>query len=184
MSRAFGIVFALSCAAALAVLSGIRYTAEARDDAVLRLTWRTRGERVRSCRRLTPEELARLPVHMRQEEVCERGGMPYRLRVTVDGTPLLDHVIRAGGASGDRPLFVFHELRLPPGRHRIAVTFERQGAAAEHEAAEPSREHTRETPPLLSLDESIDIGPRAIVLVTYDDEARALRLLAAPPRGP
>ena len=73
----------LGSGAALAALSLVPYTAEPGDRAVVRLAWRTRGERVRACRRLTPDELARLPQHMRQEEVCERRILPYRLRVEI-----------------------------------------------------------------------------------------------------
>jgi len=75
----------LGSGAALAALSLTPYTAEPGDRAVVRLAWRARGERVRECRRLTGEELARLPQHMRQEEVCERRILSYRLRVDLDG---------------------------------------------------------------------------------------------------
>jgi hypothetical protein len=163
---------------------------------VIRLAWRARGARVRRCRTLTPDELAKLPVHMRQKEVCERTVLPYRLRVTVDSAAVIDELVYAGGAREDRPLFVFRELSLAPGAHHVTVTFDRSSGRdeadedrGEDEADGVQRRESREsavreTPDHLTLDETVMLAPRAILLVTYDDEGQRLRLLAAPPVGP
>jgi hypothetical protein len=185
-----GAVVLGSCAA-LAALSLVPYTAEPGDRAVVRLAWRTRGERVRACRRLTADELARLPQHMRQEEVCERRILPYRLRVDVDGARVVDELVRAGGAREDRPLFVFRDLAVTPGTHHLQVTFEREGTLGapgpeereegeDVDATEAGR-RARETPARLELDGPVVLVLRQIVLVTYDDERR--RLLLAPSAG-
>lgn len=159
-------------AAALAALSNVPYTFERADHSVIRLAWRARGERVRQCRRLTPAEVEKRPPHMRQEEVCERRILPYRLLVAVDDVTVVDETIRAGGAREDRPLFVFRELAVTPGTRRIRVSFERPDSLA--------RGGERETPPRLTLDESVRLAPGRIVLVTYDDERRQLRLIGGP----
>ena len=190
--RAVGGALLFVSAGVLSLLSEAPYTAEPATHGVIRLAWRARGERVRRCRRLTPDELAKLPAHMRQEEVCERAVLPYRLRVTVDGAPAIDELVRAGGAREDRPLFVFRELSVAPGAHHITVVFERaSGGDAEDEGEddraqrrEPRESAVRETPDHLALDETVTLAPRAILLVTYDDEGQRLRLLAAPPGGP
>jgi hypothetical protein len=182
-----GGVVALAAAGALAFLSEVPHTAQSADQALLRFSWRARGELVRECRRRTPDELANVPVHMRQEEVCARRILPYRLRVTLDGAVAIDELVRAGGAQADRPLFVFRELPLVPGQHRVAITFERERTGEERhdEDAEDQRERSaRETPLRLALEQAITVGPGAIVLVTYDDDRQRLRLLAAPPSGP
>ena len=181
-------------AGVLSLLSEAPYTAEPATHGVIRLAWRARGERVRRCRRLTPDELAKLAAHMRQEEVCERAVLPYRLRVMVDGAPAIDELVRAGGAREDRPLFVFRELSLAPGVHHVTVTFERasgrdeegddQGEEDRAPRREPGESPVRETPHHLALNETVTLAPRAILLVTYDDEGQRLRLLAAPPVGP
>jgi len=181
-----GSALALASAAALAALSALPYAAEPADQAVIRLTWRARGERVRACRRLTPAELAKLPPHMRQEEVCERRVLPYRLRVTIDGASVVDELVRAGGAREDRPLFVFRDLAVAPGLHRLEVMFEREedgGGRAEREREEDERADARQTPRRLALDQPVTLATRRIVLVTYDDEGKRLRLLAAPGGG-
>lgn len=162
---------AVAGAAVLAVggLSRAPYTSERATHAVLRLAWRARGERVEQCRRLPPEELERLPPHMRQEEQCEGRVLPYRLQVMLDGAPTADELVRAAGARHDRPLYVFRELALEPGAHALAIRFFRaeeipRGARAESQGA-PSR---------LALDTTITLRPRHVVLVTYDEESRRL----------
>lgn len=178
----------VASSAALAALSSTPYTVEPGDGAIVRLAWRARGERVRECHRRSAEELVRLPQHMRQEEVCERRILPYRLQVDLDGARVVDELVRAGGAREDRPLFVFQDLTVMPGTHRLQITFAREGAAQEEkeekegavDATETGR-RARETPAHLWLDAPVALVPRQIVLVTYDDEGR--RLLLAPTGG-
>jgi hypothetical protein len=119
---------------------------------------------------------------MRQEEVCTRHIVPYRLAVVIDSTVLLVDTVRAGGAHEDRPLFVFDELPVATGSHRLAITFEHILSSEPYREAEEDPAHeARETPPLLRLEESVVILPRAILLVTYDDESRALRVIERRP---
>jgi len=171
--------------AALAALSSAPYTAEPTDRAIVRLAWRARGERVRECHRRSAEELARLPQHMRQEEVCERRILPYRLQVDLDGARVVDELVRAGGAREDRPLFVFHDLSVMPGTHHLQITFAREGTAEEEQEEEGEVDATeagrraRETPERLGLDTPVVFVPRQIVLVTYDDEGRRLLLASS-----
>ena len=179
MRIALATLLALAGAAGIAALSGVPYAAEPAQHAVIRLAWRARGERDRRCRHLSPEELAKLPAHMRQEEVCERRILPYRLRVAVDDVTVVNEEVRAGGASADRPLFVFRDLAVSPGMHALSITFERE-TITEHSETEEEEDHYRETPPRLTLDDSVRVSARSILLVTYDDERQRLRLLAAP----
>jgi hypothetical protein len=183
--RTSGGALALVAIAALGLLSGVPYTPDTAEYAVVRLAWRARGARVHRCRRPTAEELAQLPPHMRPEEICERGITPYRLRVALDDAPAVDELVRAGGARGDRPLFVFHDLRVSPGAHRLMITFEREDAGREHGDADDTESHdSRETPRRLDFADTVVLAPRDIALVTYDYERQRLVLLAASDSGP
>lgn len=125
-------VVAVALAAGTAALSRIPFTPDRDARAALRISWRARGERVEHCRRLSESELETIPVHMRQPTVCEGGSATYQLRVVVDGTLRLDALVRGSGARGDRPMYVFHELSLPPGDHDVRVTmalYDSSGAA-------------------------------------------------------
>jgi hypothetical protein len=133
-------------------------------DAELRLAWRTPVPRVVECRTLTAEELAELPVHMRQAEICEPERVAYRLEVRVDGELRRAATVAASGARGDRPIYVFETLPLEAGARRLRVVFERadgrgSGDSAVDETGAPYR---------LVLDRRLDVGVRDVVLVTYD----------------
>ncbi|MDP3910215.1 MAG: hypothetical protein Q8Q14_07465 [Gemmatimonadales bacterium] len=182
--RVLGILLLAVAGVSLAILSEAPYAATPPNRALIRLSWRAYSEQVQACRRLTPEELERLPIHMRQEEVCERTILPYRLLVSIDGTAVTNILVRSGGAREDRPLYVFHELPVAPGPHRLTIRFEREGEGETRDAAEPIPEReARETPPRLALDEVVVLGDRAVIVVTYDEEQRRLHVLAGREAG-
>ncbi|MBI4421495.1 MAG: hypothetical protein HY560_11780 [Gemmatimonadetes bacterium] len=176
-----GAAFALASMVAVGALSRVPFTAEPGSHALLKLAWRTRGERVQECRRRTPEELARLPVHMREDEVCEGRVLPYRLEVMIDGAPALNLLVRGGGVREDRPIYVYRQFALSAGSHHVRINFVRQGEPraerAEAERGEPHFEPERGAsrgPRVLTLDTTVALGPRHVALVTYDPEAGRL----------
>ena len=170
---------ALGMTLALGWLSQMPYDAARDVQAVIRLAWRTRGTRVEDCRRLTAAELERLPVHMRQEEVCEGRTLPYRLVVVLDGRTVVDEAVYPSGARADRPLYVYREFPVRPGRHDVDIAFTRDPVPSDT-AGERGRERLgdRESPApqRLRLTRQVTVGTGHIVLVTYDTEERRLML--------
>jgi hypothetical protein len=158
------------------------------DQAVIRLSWRTPPTFVEECRRLTQEELERLPVHMRREEVCERRALPYRLQVQLDGRTILNQAVRPAGARQDRPLYVFHELPVAPGAYEVTVlwgpnTGPTAATLAEGPHAEPAsplgpdmsaplRAASAREP--LALTAKLLLEARDISLITYDLDRQVL----------
>jgi hypothetical protein len=110
---------------------------------------------------------------MRRQEVCERRLTPFQLSVDLDGARLYQGEVRPSGSREDRPAYVFREFRVAPGSHRIAVRFEAERPAQGGAAGEPPR-----SPPLL-LDETVELAPREILLVTSDPEADRLEIQRA-----
>ncbi len=137
-------------------------------SAALRFSWRLRSEEAGECERPSAEELADLPAHMRNPDGCVGPVPAHRLVVQVDGEERFDIVIEASGARGDRPLFVFRELLLPPGRHDVRVSFAPDGAETAGERG-------------LFLDAALDLGPGDVRLVTRNEDTGALEI--ARPRG-
>jgi hypothetical protein len=154
-----GGLIALAATAALVAGSQLPWRPEAGGEASIRLSWRTVAEPVTECRAPTPEELEGLPPHMRMQEICERGHAPFRLRVEIDGEEARDVLLQPSGARGDRPLYVFEELRVPPGAYRLEVEFaeQRQPKAGSERA-----------PVELTLETALELEPRDIALVTLD----------------
>jgi hypothetical protein len=190
--RIAGIGVALAVTLVIAGLSRVPYTAAAEETSLIRLSWRTPGAYVEECRRLSAEEIERLPVHMRREEVCEGRILPYRLRVIVNGRQVYDETVRPAGAREDRPLYVFRELSVAPGEYQVDVLWEREDVAARVAgvlAAEstgppagraddppavraPARATT--TPERLTLAAQLRLEPGDISLLTYDLDRQRL----------
>jgi hypothetical protein len=184
MRRVLGTALGVGLAVAVAALSQVPYVAESSPDAMLRLSWRSRGERIEHCRQLTAEEQENLPTHMRQREICEGKNALYRLTVEVDGVEVLDQVARGSGTRQRRPIFVFRETRLTPGRHRIQVRFVREGqgrSEGDDQESREGRDRDATLPPRLELETTVALEPREVVLVTYDADRRRLAELRAQP---
>jgi hypothetical protein len=135
------------------------------EEAAVRLAWQTSVPRVVECRRPTEAELENLPIHMRQEEICEGQTVAYRLTVEVDGRVVRQKPVRAEGVRADRPLQVFEELRVDPGPRRVRVVFERADTADVGDTALPDR---------VVFDRSLRVEPHEVVLITYDPGRREL----------
>lgn len=168
IARIVGALLAVALTVALVAASQWPWRVHGEDEARIRLSWRTVSEPIRACRKPTPEELAALPQHMRMQEICERRHAPFHLLVRLDGKTVREGLHEPPGARGDRPLYVFEEIAVPPGPHRIEVEFR-------EELEEGAR-----TPPLL-LDRETQLAPRAIALVTLDASGERLVLESAQP---
>jgi hypothetical protein len=140
---------------------------------------------VETCYELSAEEQQKLPQHMRQQRICEGTTAEYRLRVEVDRQRRMDETVQGSGEVQVRPLYVYREVALPPGEHRVEVTFERvgpaEGAAEEEEEEEEEEQESRArrareaaVPRRLELERVVRLRPREVLLVTYDAERREL----------
>ncbi|HEX7085821.1 MAG TPA: hypothetical protein VF198_05620 [Vicinamibacterales bacterium] len=173
-----------ACVAGMLWLS--HYPMAASDgEAVLRLAWSARPDRIETCRELGADELQQLPAHMRQRVVCEGRTAEYRLRVAHDGRSVLDRVVRGGGLRQDRRLYVFVEVPLRPGEADVEVTFERTDLdAAEASPTEPARSApgvgSDHVPARLAFRRTLRLEPREVALVTYEATAGALVLRRRP----
>ena len=162
-----GLAVGLACAATLGIasLSRVPATHVGADQAMLRLSWRIFGARVEECRPRSAEELEALAPHMRTAEVCTGGNADYELRVEVDGAEVTRDTLHAGGARGDRPVYVLRDLPVAPGPHDAAVTFR----ALVPEGYDPGDQPTQ-----LVFDGHVDLAPREIALITLDSAGTSL----------
>jgi hypothetical protein len=167
---ALGAALAVAVTVAIAALSRVPYVHAGGEHAVLRLAWRTPGDFVEACRRPTAEELERVPIHMRREEICEGRMLPRRLVVRLDGEVVLEETVEAPGARGDRPLSVFRELPLPPGDHALEVSWATVGDVP------PRGDGARRSPvpPRMDVSAALRLEPRDVALVTFDPDRRTL----------
>lgn len=202
LERGIAIVLAGASAAGLAWASNAPMTAHGTADAVLRLAWSARPERVEHCRQLSEEELEQVPRHMRQDVVCEGISATYRLEVRHDGRVIAEQDVRGGGLRNDRRLYVFRDLPLPPGEALVSVRLSRIDLSGEgsddaddndeedNEAGEKGRHrgrhrtvsnhHGDSVPRHLSFERRLRFSPREVILVTFVAERRALVAVQRP----
>jgi hypothetical protein len=180
LERAAGLALAAAALAALAWASQAPMTVHETPEALLRLAWSARPERIEVCREASEEELSRLPAHMRQRVVCEGAAAHYRLTVHVEGRLVADQLVRAGGLRQDRRLFVLREMAVAAGERNVEVRFDRVEADAPPAGspARPPVADRRQTgdavPSRLALAERLAFAPGTVVLVTYDPARRGL----------
>lgn len=152
--RALGILLAVAGAAAGVALSKFEVTVAPEDESLVRLSWRAVAERVERCRVPSDAELASVPLHMRQSEICEGRLASFHLVVAIDGETLVDRELRPAGAREDRPTYVLEVLPISPGPHELEVEFSVMSETA--------------SPPL-EIAASIHPQPRDVILVTRDE---------------
>jgi hypothetical protein len=185
--RALGLGVAALVTLGIGAASQAPWTGTGSDEALLRLSWRAQSETREECRPLTAEEKAELPIHMQVPEVCESQAIPYLLRVSIDGSVLLADTVHGAGAREDRPVYVFREIGLIPGRHALAVEFapighgfedleedDRDQADDEDGGDEEDDDDEDEGMLWLRYSEEVPIGEREVVLIAYDSARRAL----------
>jgi hypothetical protein len=141
--RAAGILLATAAMFGIVWASHAPMTTHPSSDAVLRLGWSARPERVEQCRRPSEAEQANLPRHMRQQLICEGTTAAYRLVVRRGDAILAEQVVRGGGLRHDRRLYVFRELPLPPGEADISVRFDRIDPAADADSGSHDEDDDR-----------------------------------------
>lgn len=89
--------------------------------ALIKLSLIHHSHRVQECRRLAPEELAKLPPNMRAPLDCPRERAPIVVEVDVDGESAARARAQPTGLSRDGAASVYRRLETSAGPHRIAV---------------------------------------------------------------
>lgn len=130
------------------------------DAGQLKLSITIAGERKAACRKLSREELMKLPPNMRRPEKCSRERHPVRIRITVDDQDLFAGTQPPAGLSGDGNSSFYHKFSLPTGGHRITATLSLDdgGSVTSH------------------LDRSIHIQPGQVMVLGFDSVNHGLAL--------
>jgi len=114
------IVFYTACAAAIGVFaSWPLYRQVPEGSAQIKLSFNHSGKRVEDCRKLTAEELSKLPSNKRRPYDCSRQRLPVTIQLTIDGKPIYEAVLEPGGLSSDGPAQAYEKFIVPAGKHVI-----------------------------------------------------------------
>ena len=92
-----------------------------RGSAVVMLTFVHSADRKAECRRLTPEEIQKLPPNMRRVQECPRGRRPIYVELDLGGKRIFQASLPPTGIAGDGPSKVYQRFVVPAGKHEVAV---------------------------------------------------------------
>lgn len=108
------------------------------EAAALTITFTHSADRTTECRRLSPEELAKLPPNMRRPTECPRGRLPVVFELDLNGVPLLHTSLPPTGLSGDGPSQIYRRFALPAGDYTIVARLRdtRRAAGFDHETTQ------------------------------------------------
>ena len=147
------IVIAALFAGVAALADWPAYSQIPKNTGVVMLTFVHSADRKGECRRLSPEEIAKLPPNMRRVQDCPRGRRPIYVELDVDGRSAYKASLPPTGIAGDGPSRVYQRFVLPAGKHDLAVRM-RDTARAE------GFDHERRDSVELSADQMLVIDYR------------------------
>lgn len=114
-------VLALVFAGAAALSDWPRHRALPEDTGVLTLSFTHGADRKDTCRRLSAEEIAKLPPNMRRPELCPRERPPIAVILELDGRTAFAAEVPPSGIAGDGPSRVHQRFVVPAGNHHLAL---------------------------------------------------------------
>jgi hypothetical protein len=97
------------------------YEQLAADHAQIKLSLVHGAARRETCRRLTPQEIARLPPSERRPNTCERERLPIEVELALDGEVIYTATLEPTGLAKDGPARTYRKFAVPTGPHMITA---------------------------------------------------------------
>ena len=121
--RPFGVALAWAMFAAASVVFTIwpRFSQLAEGSAIISLTFSHAGQRLEECRKLSQEELNKLPPNMRKPSDCPRERHAVTVLFRTDGQVLFDQSILPSGFWKDGESTVYYRMEVPVGSHELFI---------------------------------------------------------------
>ena len=89
------------------------------NSAQIKLAFNHSGARVEDCRKLTAQELSKLPSNKRKPNDCSRERVPVAIQLMIDGNLLYDAVLLPSGLSSDGQARTYQKFTVSAGKHVI-----------------------------------------------------------------
>ena len=122
-------------------------------QAMVSVSFSHAGQRIGECRRLTQQELDKLPPNMRKLDDCPRQRLPVRVVFSSDDNMLYEAVLQPTGFWNDGESSVYRRLALPAGKKRLFIGM-----------IDSSRSEGFD----YSLEQEIDLMPGQHLVVNFD----------------
>ena len=125
------------------------------DKAVITLAFGHAGETREPCRKVSAEELAKLPPNMRMVTDCPRERSPVVVEMTLNGQPSYQETLQPPGVFKDGGVDVYFSGQIPAGQHLVEVKME---------------DNIRQDGFDYTFRQEIDIEPGKILLLGFESE--------------
>lgn len=123
------------------------------DQAMITVAFAHAGETREECRRLSQEELMKLPPNMRKPEDCPRERSPIIVEATLDGKSIYNKTMLPPGIFNDGGVNIFYSSKVPAGKHSFKIKMD-------DSVRKQGFNHV--------FEQDIEIKPQQIVLVEFD----------------
>ena len=111
------------------------------------------GQLREPCRRLSQEELNRLPANMRKPEECPRERSPVTIEAQLDGKVVYRETLAPPGLFEDGGVDVYYSAKIPAGFHQLVL-------AMNDSVREPGFNH--------HFARDVTVAPARVLLVGFD----------------
>ena len=122
--------------------------------AMISLSFSHAGQRIRECRKLTQEELNKLPPNMRKPDDCPRERLPIRVVFSSNGETLYEAIRLPTGLWKDGSSNVYKRLTVEGASQRLFIGMNESGESPEFD---------------YSLEQEVDLAPGKHLVVEFDD---------------
>lgn len=91
------------------------------NQAMITLTMSHVGKHVRECKKMSQEELLRLPPNMRKPMDCPRERSPIIIELSLDDKVIYNKVMPPLGLYNDQGVDIYQNIRVPAGEHHFTI---------------------------------------------------------------
>ena len=123
------------------------------DESMITVAFSHAGATRHECRRLSQEELMKLPPNMRKPEDCPRERSPIIIEALLDGEKVFSKTMQPPGIFSDGGVNVYYSSRVPAGKHSLEIKMD---------------DSVREEGFNHELTKDIEIDPRQILLIEFE----------------
>ena len=123
------------------------------DEAMITVAFGHAGETRAECRRLSQEELMKLPPNMRKAEDCPRERSPVIIEAMLDGETVFSETRLPPGIFNDGGVNIYYSSKVPAGKHTFEIKMD---------------DSVRKQGFNHQLTQDVDIKPAQILLVEFE----------------
>lgn len=131
------------------------------NQAMITFTLGHVGKRVKKCRKLSQEELLKLPPNMRKPMDCPRERSPVTMELRMDGKVIFRKTAEPLGLFKDQGVDVYQNIKVPAGKHRLLAWL---------------NDNINVKGPMYKLEQNVSLKPEQHMIVEFNSKTSRFRI--------